>query len=83
MSKQQRRNATLVRMLGLLRLLHRNGAMTIRELAMETGVTSRTIYRDVNAMEVAHIPLVRRARDVDGRHEVRYQRSGNCPVCAR
>ena len=51
MSKPQRRNATLVRMLDLLRLLHRSGAMTIRELAAETGVTSRTIYRDLNAKE--------------------------------
>lgn len=55
------RNKQLVR---VLRLLHLIGTRrrSLRELADELGVSTRTIRRDFEAIEAAHLPL----RDVLG-----------------
>lgn len=53
----KRRNAALVRQWALLRLLGRS-QQTIEGLAAELEVTTRTIRRDLAALEEAHFPLV-------------------------
>ncbi|MEO7891216.1 MAG: HTH domain-containing protein [Vicinamibacterales bacterium] len=53
------RNRTLIRALGIVRRL--DGAKvgaTLAELAADSGVCTRTIRRDLEAIESAGIPLV-------------------------
>jgi len=58
------RNRRLIRDLTLLRMLERSRiGLTLDEMASETGVTTRTIRRDLEALEEAGVPLVR----ADGR----------------
>ena len=45
------------RLLSLLLLLQTNGQMTAGQLATELEVSERTIYRDIDALSVAGIPL--------------------------
>jgi predicted ArsR family transcriptional regulator len=53
------RNRQLVRELTLLQLLERaRVGHTIDELARDTGVTTRTIRRDIEALEQAGTPIV-------------------------
>jgi predicted DNA-binding transcriptional regulator YafY len=49
-----RRNAQLVRVLRLLKLLE-NGRRTVAQLADRLNVSQRTIYRDLEALDEAHI----------------------------
>ena len=52
------RNQQLVRQLRLVRLLA-TGRRTINQLAFELDVTPRTVRRDFEALEEAHLPLIR------------------------
>jgi hypothetical protein len=52
------RNQQLVRQLRLLALLT-SGRRTIRQLAFALDVTERTVRRDFEALEEAHLPLTR------------------------
>jgi predicted DNA-binding transcriptional regulator YafY len=45
------------RLLAIVLLIQRDGQLTAAELAAATGVTERTIYRDVQALSLAGVPL--------------------------
>ena len=45
------------RLLSILLLLQTRGRMTAHELAMQLEVSERTIYRDMEALSIAGIPV--------------------------
>ncbi len=51
------RNDQVVRILGLLRDLERLGGCDVYELAQRYGTTTRTIRRDLDALEASGVPL--------------------------
>ena len=51
------RNEQVVRILGILRALERLGGCDLYELAEHHGTTTRTVRRDLEALEAAGIPL--------------------------
>ena len=51
------RNDALVRVLSLLRLLEQRGRHTLDDLALRFDVTTRTIRRDLKALEDVGYPL--------------------------
>jgi predicted DNA-binding transcriptional regulator YafY len=60
------RNRQIVRELILLRTLEQaRMGYTLRELALRSGVTTRTIRRDLEALEEAGVPIT----DIDERAE--------------
>jgi predicted DNA-binding transcriptional regulator YafY len=72
--KRTHRNSLLVRLLGILGELEQNGGRTIDELALLHNVTTRTIRRDLDALQEAHVPLI--VDDDGGRKRWRIVRSG-------
>jgi len=45
------------RLLAITLLLHARGKMTAKRLASILGVSTRTIYRDIDALSLAHVPV--------------------------
>lgn len=58
------RNAQLLRLLSIIRTLHRRSGTDIYDLAAQHDTTPRTIRRDLDALEAAGLPL---AQEPDGR----------------
>jgi predicted DNA-binding transcriptional regulator YafY len=83
MSNLTRRNTSLIRVLAILRLLHQSGPKSVGELATAFTTSTRTIYRDLSALEELNVPLVRKVNEWDGIRVVRYDRQGPCPVCTK
>lgn len=52
------RNQSLIRSLGIIRRLESPIGSTIAELAEDAGVTTRTIRRDLEAIQSAGVPLI-------------------------
>jgi len=77
------RNRPLVRSWKLASLLRSapNG-LTLDELANELRVTTRTIRRDLAALEEAHVAIVQ-DRDVVGETRWGMLKHARCPVCRR
>ena len=57
------------RVQGILRILGTRQGITIGELTEEFGVTKRTLYRDLKALEEAGYPLLSEAADGTPRPE--------------
>jgi predicted DNA-binding transcriptional regulator YafY len=54
------------RLLSILLLLQARGQMTAQELARELEVSERTIYRDINALSIAGVPVYGKAGSEGG-----------------
>jgi DeoR/GlpR family transcriptional regulator of sugar metabolism len=52
-SRPRGRNGSLLRVLRLLRLLEQRGRWTLDQLAVRFDVTTRTVRRDLEALEAA------------------------------
>lgn len=59
------RNGQAVRVLRMVALLQ-TGWRSLQGLAIDLGVTTRTIRRDLEAIEAAHLPLRKHDSDDDG-----------------
>lgn len=63
-----KRNVGLVRVLSLVRLLEQRGRWTLDDLAVQFKVTTRTIRRDLRALEDVGYPLGHNERGEQSRH---------------
>lgn len=81
---QPARNRQLVRQLVIVRELLTAGrdGRTLDQLTLAMGVTSRTIRRDLNALEEAHLPITVGKRD-DGVTVFGLTLGAGCPLCGR
>ena len=71
--RPSRRYSQAGRLHDLIRLLEARNGATVEELAEECGVTRRTVYRDLQAIEAAGYPLMREpAGDERGRVVYRF-----------
>jgi predicted DNA-binding transcriptional regulator YafY len=52
------RNRQVLRQWQIIRALERRHGLTADDLALENGVSSRTIRRDIDALEAAGFPLI-------------------------
>ena len=57
------RNAEVIRQWAILKTLEASRRATIDELAKQTGVTTRTIRRDLDALQEAGFPLFDEVHD--------------------
>lgn len=78
------RNDAIRRMWHVIALLRSCGGVTLAKLASETGVTVRTIRRDLELLEAAGVPIV---TDVESGGDSRglwsMVRGAPCPTCGR
>ena len=58
MGKPAKKYSQAARLHDLIRLIEARHGLTIEEMVEETGVTRRTIHRDLNAIAEAGYPLV-------------------------
>lgn len=79
------RNAMIRRHWRILAALIEAGrsGTNLHALAAQLGVSTRTMRRDIAAMEEAHVPLYIVDGDTDGRHPMRiyFMPGASCPVC--
>lgn len=64
----------------LIALLRAWGGVTLERLAGETGVTTRTIRRDLDALQAAGLPITDTRND-DGDRTWRFIKGASCPMC--
>ena len=76
------RGRLLCRQLRLIELLQSDGWQSLHSLATKTGVGTRTVRRDVAALEDAHFAVVT-ARHDDGVRRWKLRRGASCPLCSR
>jgi predicted DNA-binding transcriptional regulator YafY len=71
------RNAVVIRQWRLVEVIRRR-ALQLEEIAIELGVGTRTVRRDLAAMEEAHLPIV---KDEELRYS--WMPDAGCPACGR
>lgn len=74
-----RRGRQLTRTYVLLALLRAWGGTTLARLATETGFSDRTIRRDLEALQLAGLPIT--DEDREGTRTWRLIKGAPCPVC--
>ncbi len=80
----QQRNRQLVRTWLLLKLLRAWGGLSLAKLAEETGVTTRTIRRDLEALQDAGVPLMETSDALDWEEKFwKILPTSPCPICNR
>ncbi|MBS3907472.1 MAG: helix-turn-helix domain-containing protein [Syntrophaceae bacterium] len=81
----KKRYSQAARVQGILRSLEARHEITIGKLAEEFGVTKRTLYRDIKALEDAGYPLVSEVIEGFLRKEVenvaKYHFAWRCKRC--
>lgn len=76
------RGRQLARQLRLIAVLHSDGWQSLHSISAKTGVTTRTIRRDLELLEEAYFPVVSMKND-DGIRRWKLRRSAGCPLCGR
>lgn len=76
------RGRLLRRQLDLIALMRSCGWLSLARLSEKTGVSTRTIRRDLAALEEAHFPVID-YKDEDGERRWKMQRGAPCPLCGR
>jgi predicted DNA-binding transcriptional regulator YafY len=74
-----RRGEQLARSYHVIALLRAWGGVTLERLARETGVTSRTIRRDLDVLQASGVPITDKRED-DARTWA-LLKGAPCPVC--
>jgi predicted ArsR family transcriptional regulator len=78
------RNRPLVRSWQLAALLRSaSNGLTLDELAQELGVTTRTVRRDLDALEEAYVAIVKDRDVIGGPTRWAMIKHGRCPICRR